>query len=105
MISYPDSIALPLARPISDHLPCLIKVGTSIPKAKVFRFENFWLEHNDFKDVVQRIWNQNVNEQDSTERITKKFKKLGKGLKIWFKIFSNLAATIKACNEVILCLI
>ena len=40
-ISYPNTTALPLAKPISDHLPCVIEVGTSIPKSKVFRFENY----------------------------------------------------------------
>lgn len=34
MTSFSDTAALPLARPIFDHLPCMIKVGTSIPKSK-----------------------------------------------------------------------
>jgi len=32
MTSFPNTIVLPLAKPISDHLPCVIKVGTSIPR-------------------------------------------------------------------------
>ena len=30
--SFPNTIVLPLAKPISDHLPCVIKIGTAIPK-------------------------------------------------------------------------
>ena len=34
MTSYPDTMALPLAKPISDHLPCMIKIGTNTPNQK-----------------------------------------------------------------------
>lgn len=36
MTSFPDTIALPLSRPISDHIPRVIKIGTNlIPKSKI----------------------------------------------------------------------
>ena len=38
---YPDTLLLPLARSTSDHIPCKIQIGTNIPKAQVFRFENY----------------------------------------------------------------
>jgi len=38
---YPDTLLLPLARPTADHIPCKIQIGTNIPKAQVFRFENY----------------------------------------------------------------
>lgn len=41
MTTFPDTMVLPLARPISDHLPCMVKIGTSIPKSNIFRFEFF----------------------------------------------------------------
>jgi len=40
-IDYPNTEALPLAKITSDHLPCQITIGTKIPKANVFRFENY----------------------------------------------------------------
>ena len=46
MTSYPDTLALPMAKQISDHLPCMIKIVTNIPKSRVFRFENYWLNHS-----------------------------------------------------------
>ena len=35
LISYGDTTSLPMAKPASDHQPCMIKVGTTIPKSKV----------------------------------------------------------------------
>ena len=75
MTSFLDSTALPLAKPISDHIPCMIKIGTSIPKSKVFRFENYWLKHSSFKDIVQAAWNIPVGFYDPAKKINAKFKK------------------------------
>ncbi|XP_073359845.1 uncharacterized protein [Aegilops tauschii subsp. strangulata] len=76
MTSFPDTTALPLARPISDHLPCMIKIGTTIPKSKIFRFENYWLKHDTFKDVVRKAWGSTVRGSDIAKTITAKFKLL-----------------------------
>ena len=74
MTSYPDTLALPMAKPISDHLPCMIKIGTNIPKSRVFRFENYWLNHSSFKQVVQTAWAIPVGHSDCAKKITAKFK-------------------------------
>lgn len=76
MTAYPDTTALPLTRPISDHLPCVIKIGTAIPKAGVFRFENFWFKHSTFKEVVAAAWNIHVGNLDAAKSINAKFKNL-----------------------------
>ena len=31
---YPNTEVLPMAKPISDHIPCKVMIGTSIPKVK-----------------------------------------------------------------------
>ena len=36
---FPDTLASPMARLGSDHVPILIQVGTNIPKSQIFRFE------------------------------------------------------------------
>jgi endonuclease/exonuclease/phosphatase family metal-dependent hydrolase len=33
---YPSTLVLPLARIISDHLPCRVQIGTAIPKTNIF---------------------------------------------------------------------
>jgi hypothetical protein len=94
--SYPSTFGYPLVKPTSDHVPCVIAIGTKIPRAKVFRFENLWLEHSDFKTIVQSIWNIPVGFTDSAKRINAKFKNLRRGLKFWAK---NLRCLKKANSE------
>ena len=38
---YPNTVVHPLARTGSDHIPCLVSIDTTIPRAKVFQFENY----------------------------------------------------------------
>ncbi|XP_073358055.1 uncharacterized protein [Aegilops tauschii subsp. strangulata] len=99
---YPHTVVLPLAKPVSDHIPCLIQIGTHIPKANTFRFENYWLQIQGFEDIVKQNWESTLHIQDSANRITAKFKRLRKSLKIWARSISQLSSTIRATNEVIL---
>ena len=39
-IQYPNTMVHPLAKSTSDHVPCVVNISTTIPKAKNFRFEN-----------------------------------------------------------------
>ena len=102
-LSYPATLAHPLAKTTSDHVPFMVKIGTSIPKSHIFRFENFWLEHNDFLSVVHSIWTQDVNETDSAKIIATKFKRLRKGLKNWARNLSDLKKIIDNTNFLMLC--
>lgn len=49
---YPKTFVLPLARTASDHVPCVVSVCTSIPKARMFHFENYWSNLPGFLDSV-----------------------------------------------------
>ena len=40
-LPFQNTLVLPLARITSDHIPCKVVIGTSIPKINIFRFENF----------------------------------------------------------------
>jgi exonuclease III len=95
---FPNTLLLPMARPTSDHIPCKIQIGTSIPKAQVFRFENFWVDHPGFLDLVKSVWNTEVNATNSATRISAKFKLLRASLKKWSKKLSNLNNLLKKCN-------
>ena len=101
MTSFPNTIVFPLAKPISDHLPCVIKIGTSIPKARVFRFENYWLQHSDFKEVVTAAWSILVGNLDAVKSLNAKFKNLRRALKLWARSLSCLKAQIAKLNELI----
>jgi endonuclease/exonuclease/phosphatase family metal-dependent hydrolase len=48
MTKYPGSFVSTLSRDISDHTPCVVSIIIDIPKAHNFRFENFWMLHDEF---------------------------------------------------------
>jgi len=54
---------------VSDHWPCVIEIKTNIPKGKVFRFENFWMEHESFLPLVAACWNGSFPQVDPALRL------------------------------------
>ena len=100
-MAFPNTLMLPLAHHTSDHVPCMVQIGTSIPKAKIFRFENFWVEHPGFFDVVQGAWNVEVRSSSSATMVAAKFKNLRRALKRWSKGLSNFKIKIQNCNRVL----
>jgi hypothetical protein len=93
---YPNTVVKPLARPTSDHVPCVIAINTSISKAQVFRFENHWTRMTGFLDVVKRIWEINCP-GDSAKCLSSKFKLLRQGLKKWSTSISVISKVIDNC--------
>jgi hypothetical protein len=53
---YPNSIVLPLAKTGSDHVPCVTNIDTTIPKAKIFRFDNYCVDLPCLKECVANSW-------------------------------------------------
>ena len=78
-----------MAKPASDHIPCMVQIDAAIPKANVFIFEKFWVEQPDFFDLVQSTWNKEVRSSNSVTKIVAKFKLLRKVLKKCSKSISN----------------
>jgi hypothetical protein len=70
----------------------LVTITTDIPKAKVFRFENYWMNHDDFMRVLNH--GRNVTQSGKAMRLMEKFKNLRRVLRLWHTRPSNLAATI-----------
>ena len=100
-INFPNTLAYPLARVSSDHIPIHIQVGSDIPKASIFRFENYWMEFDGFYETVLQCWNRNQSLPNSANDITARFKCLRLGLKKWSKNLSKLNTNISACNYVL----
>jgi exonuclease III len=46
--NYPSTSVSALVMQTSDHWPCNISISTNIPKGKIFRFENCWLQSPSF---------------------------------------------------------
>jgi hypothetical protein len=101
-VHYPNTLVLPLAKITSDHIPCKITIGTDIPKANIFRFENFWPEHPGFIEAVVSAWDAPVrNSNSSASVLAGKLKNTRFKLKTWSKSLSQLSSLIKNCNKVI----
>jgi hypothetical protein len=49
---YPNSLVLPLARTSSDHVPSVVNIDTNIPKARIFRFDYYWVDLPGFRECV-----------------------------------------------------
>jgi hypothetical protein len=96
---YPNTLLLPLARPTSDHTPCMIQVGTAIPKS-LFRFESYWVDQPGFLDLIQTVWNSEVRATNSVTKITAKFKLLRRVLKRWALGLSKLKKLLQDSNTV-----
>jgi hypothetical protein len=78
---FPNTMLIPLAKTTSDHIPCVAQIGTSVPKARIFRFENYWVDHPGFLNVVSNAWSNHVPAASSTARVVAKFKNLRYNLK------------------------
>jgi hypothetical protein len=76
-----------------DHLPCLISVNTAI-KGKIFRFENYLMEHDQFMNIVQHGWSLPTFQTDCAKIISAKFKNLRRVIKAWQAHLSGLKANI-----------
>jgi exonuclease III len=99
---YPNTLMIPLAKTTSDHVPCVVQIGTSIPKAQVFRFENFWTDQPGFLEVVQSVWASEVTASNSVSRVAAKFKNLRRALRKWAMSLSKLKNILKQNNAVLL---
>jgi hypothetical protein len=95
---FPNTLSFPLSRLGSDHIPIHVQIGTDIPKANLFRFENYWIDFHGFHDTVSNCWTSSEYKKDSAMMINGKFKKLRYGLKKWSRNISNVANLITKCN-------
>jgi hypothetical protein len=89
-LQYPETGAKTMTKDISDHATCAISIKTEVPRARVFRFENFWMKHKEFKDAFLEAWNTHHHRIDPAMRITAKLKIARKHLKGWQKGFPKL---------------
>jgi len=100
--SYPDTTARAMDMVPSDHCPCLVSVSTVIPKSNIFRFENIWLQHLEFHDILSSSWNQAFDSSSSAKNLTAKFKLLRRKIREWQKSLVNLKTLISNTRLIIL---
>jgi len=86
---------------VSDHWPCVIEISTLIPRSNIFRFENHWLNHDDFVNVAVQGWNSPHQISDPAKAVSAKFKNLRRNLKEWKRKLPNLANSIEKIKSVL----
>lgn len=79
-LTYPSTFVYPLIMETSDLVSCVVSISTTIPRKSIFRFENHWMEHQDFLSVVQHGWSAPNHLVDPAKIIAHKFKNLRKEL-------------------------
>lgn len=98
---YLGTVVTTLSRDTSDHVSCLLCIKINIPRAKVFRFENFWMEHRDFKQVMQHAWSLPPKHRDKAKSLMARLKDSRRILREWNKNLPNLSKTIMNTKQVI----
>jgi hypothetical protein len=93
-VIYPETHAITLPRDISNHVPCLVSFKSKIPKPKIFRFENIWLQFEEFMSVFQNTWIGQQNLTDKAKNLTAKFKITRKVLKEWQRSLPKIDKTV-----------
>lgn len=83
-----------------DHTPIHIKIGGDIPKANIFRFENYWMDFEGFYQIVQNSWNYRDTINNAAKDVSARFKCLKQGLKQWSRNLSKLNTMIEKRNYV-----
>ena len=69
-------------------------ITTDIPRGYLFRFENYWLQLEDFIQQVQLGWSSPYQCTDAAKNVTAKFKNLRHTLKQWKQSLSALKDNI-----------
>jgi hypothetical protein len=100
-LEFPDTKVKTLTRDTSDYVPCVISFKTGIPKPRIFRFDNFWLQHDYFQQVFHESWSISCQKTDPTLRLTAKLKTTMLKLKEWHNEIPKLAKTIENTKLVI----
>lgn len=79
----------------------MAQINTSIPRASLFRIENYWVDFESFMPTVQQLWNNAPCKINPAMNISAKLKFLRNGLKAWSRKLSNLNILIGNCNFVL----
>jgi hypothetical protein len=100
-LAFPNTLAFTLSYVVSDHVPYVISMESTVPKSTIFRFENYWTSFPDFLPTVEHFWSLLVHRNDPALLLAATFKVLHRGLKAWSKELLKLNKLINNCSYVL----
>lgn len=54
--SFPSTLLSSLTSAISDHVPILLSISTTVPQGRFFRFDRSWALRQELCDSLQHAW-------------------------------------------------
>jgi hypothetical protein len=70
---------------MSDHTPLLLQGDIEHYQNSTFRFENFWVNMDGFKEMVQQVWSKPVHSTLPIKRLNTKLARLANGIRRWHR--------------------
>ncbi|PKU77476.1 hypothetical protein MA16_Dca019097 [Dendrobium catenatum] len=102
--SFPLTHVEHLSRATFDHAPLLLCINANrniVPAS--FRFQNMWLSHKDFSNVINYNWSAPIapnNNISGMHRLWAKLNRLKQVLRWWNKnVFKNIFSNIKDAEQ------
>ncbi|XP_070031969.1 uncharacterized protein [Nicotiana tomentosiformis] len=101
--TFPGLEVIHLSKIGSDHSPILLKCDIeAVPVKKPFKFLNFWVKRESFKEVVRENWHVDFSENPFI-MFNYKLKKLKKALSTWSKTtYGDIFQKIASLEEVVM---
>lgn len=98
---FPSTTLYSLTRTTSDHVPLKIDISTTIPKSRLFCFENYWIQCPGFIDVISAAWCCSTSSAEAAAILSTKLKGTRRALKHWKGRKNNLSQQETDCRIVI----
>jgi hypothetical protein len=70
---------------VSDHCPMILSCSPTSRRYKGFRFESYWLQMPEFKEIVAQSWVRPVSASNKVRALHIKLSRLAKALKKWHR--------------------
>jgi hypothetical protein len=79
----PNTTLSSLTKTTSDHVPLKIDISNVVPRSKLFRFKNYWVQAPGFHEVTASAWNCRTRNSDTSAILATKLKSTRFALKEW----------------------
>ncbi|WVZ86073.1 hypothetical protein U9M48_032914 [Paspalum notatum var. saurae] len=97
----PNTTLSSLTRSTSDHVPLKITINTSVPKSRIFCFENSWKIKLGFQDMVGAAWCLHDPPENAAASLSLRLKRVRSHSKAWCWRLTSSGQREKDCKLVI----